>query len=473
MCSALWLLVGALCGTATVFAAPLYDPHVGGVGWGGPTTGDLAAVYWNPGALALITGNQVMVGGTLRLRSSTFDPATAGGGPVATARGQGTYQPVTWPPGPGTFVAVGADLGGRFAIALAAYMPFAQKIQYDEAGDATANAPTSFHVVQADLRNAALVPALAFRIGGDWRVGVAPGFMFSTGRLSFDQRPAAPVRHDLRSDSALFNSTPAFTVGAGIHYQRGTWELGLAYASRPLGTDSDGVQIDSHQTRISNAPGSAAPALAVCPAGGPTDCVFGRLFYRLPDTFTVGVTRHVSPRWDMTGIFRWTTWSRHERLTLRFVGPASGGLQAAGLPEQVALYRGFRDSFEARARLVGTFGPKLRLAATLRAETSAIPTAAVNPAAIDGVTIEPALAIQIKVLPSLLLAAGYALSLMPPVTVAKTVFDPAAATTCQASGDNLANPACQTRQAGAARPSAAGTYHQLGQSFSLTATALF
>ena len=36
-----------------------------------------------------------------------------------------------------------------------------------------------------DLRNVALVPALSIRFGGDFRVGFAPGFLFSTGRLMF------------------------------------------------------------------------------------------------------------------------------------------------------------------------------------------------------------------------------------------------------------------------------------------------
>ena len=47
-----------------------------------------------------------------------------------------------------------------------------------------------------DLRNLALVPALSIRFGSDFRVGVAPGFLFSTGRLMFAE------------DTALDGGTP-------------------------------------------------------------------------------------------------------------------------------------------------------------------------------------------------------------------------------------------------------------------------
>jgi hypothetical protein len=37
-----------LLAAAPAAAGVLDDPNVGGVGFGGPTTGDLTAIYWNP-----------------------------------------------------------------------------------------------------------------------------------------------------------------------------------------------------------------------------------------------------------------------------------------------------------------------------------------------------------------------------------------------------------------------------------------
>src|SRR5262245_3308211 len=42
-------------------AAPLEDPFVGGMSFTGPTSPSLAAIYWNPAALGLVRGTQVMV----------------------------------------------------------------------------------------------------------------------------------------------------------------------------------------------------------------------------------------------------------------------------------------------------------------------------------------------------------------------------------------------------------------------------
>ncbi len=485
----------------SVDASPLDDSQVGGVGWGGPTTGDLTAVYWNPGALGLLEGNQAMVSAGGRLVNTTIDrtaidPATGQpGGPrsFASATERGVYQPAHWPPGPGSFVGIGADLGGRFVIALASYMPFAQRTKVSD--DPAAQEATRFHLLEADIRNVALVPALAFRIGNDLRVGVAPGFLFSAGQVVFDEdtaadagpaglaadcggqpcgveNPAAAARYKVASGLGPVSSSPSFTVGAGIHYRRDRWEFGLAYASRPFGNGGGSVEIDARQTSVLRPPRDSARG-PLCPVNQPGECVFGHLSYRLPDVFTVGVTSHVTPRVELTGIARWMTWSRHDRIFLRVVGPATDGLRPAGLPDQITLYRGFRDTLDLRARATVAVLPRLRLAATLRAETSAVPAQALNPGAVDGFKIEPALAAQLRVGSTFLLAAGYALTLMPALDANPSVFDPAAATACQQAGGNLESPACRTRLAGAARPTAAGTYRQRGQAFSLTLTALF
>src|SRR5437899_7044345 len=51
----------------TGWAAPLDDPFVGGLGFNGPTAANLGSVYWNPAALGLVRGVQIMVAGTTRV----------------------------------------------------------------------------------------------------------------------------------------------------------------------------------------------------------------------------------------------------------------------------------------------------------------------------------------------------------------------------------------------------------------------
>src|SRR3954463_9348071 len=82
-------------------ALPIDDPHPGGIGFSGPTTGDLAAVYWNPAALGLMHGPQLLVASTLSLTTTTvqrasINPATGAPGPgqeFPAARASGVNHP--------------------------------------------------------------------------------------------------------------------------------------------------------------------------------------------------------------------------------------------------------------------------------------------------------------------------------------------------------------------------------------------
>ena len=82
------------------------DPFVGGLGFNGPTAGNLGAVYWNPAALGLVRGFQVMVSGTTRASTTTVRRTGVGpsGLPDPTlpampdAAAHDVTQPLQWPP---------------------------------------------------------------------------------------------------------------------------------------------------------------------------------------------------------------------------------------------------------------------------------------------------------------------------------------------------------------------------------------
>src|SRR3954452_22542892 len=99
-------------------ALPIDDPHPGGIGFSGPTTGDLAAVYWNPAALGLMHGPQLLVASTLSLTTTTVRRASIDATSAFPAtRASGSSHPFSWPPGPGAFLGIGSDVGGdRFAL---------------------------------------------------------------------------------------------------------------------------------------------------------------------------------------------------------------------------------------------------------------------------------------------------------------------------------------------------------------------
>lgn len=500
------LLALAPCALVTrvASASPLDDPHVGGVGFGGPTSGDLDAVFWNPAALGLLEGSQAMAAGSAQIvrttvRRAPVDPATGQPGGTRSfpsAAGGATAQPLGWPPGPGGLVAVGTSIGKRVTLAVATYVPFVQVTRFEATPQG--EAPTRYHALDVDLRNVALVPALAFRVGSSLRIGAAPGFLFSSGRLVFDhdtavalgreglggdcgggapcgaENPAAASRLRLESPSGLFDTSPAFTLAAGVLWRRGPLDLALAYASRPLGRNGT-VLIDADRVRVDRPARDLAAAGPLCPPERADGCISGQLSYRLPDVFTAAGGFRPSERVELTASLRWMTFSLHDRMTIRLVGPTGGALRGGGLSDQVVLYRGFRDVYEARFRVARRFGPAggVRLGAGLRASTSAVPEEAVSPAAVDGFVVEPAAMAELALGGSLRLAAGYALGLMLPVEASASIFDPRAAAACDDAGGDLELPACKTRLAGAARPTAAGSYRQVRHSLSIGLTVAF
>jgi long-subunit fatty acid transport protein len=477
----------ALGSASRAEASPLDEPFIGGLSFTGPTSASVSSIYWNPAALGLVRGTQVMIAGTLRLSSTTVSRSSGG-----SASAHDVSQPVQYPLGPGAFMGISSDLGGdRFTIGFATYMPFVQQTSF--AISPNRDEPTRYQALQVDLRNLALAPALSIRFG-DVRVGIAPGFMFSTGHLRFaedtaldggtsglhrdcgggvacdPENSAAAARYDINSSHGLGDAKFSVTIGAGAYYRRGNLELGLAYQSRPIGADVSGVEVAGEHTTVEGPPlPGLTPPTKPCATTAP-GCVFGDLSYRLPDVWIGGVTYRLHPGFEVSVMARWIWWHLHDRIDVRLTGPT---LEASGIPEHVVLYRGFHDVWDLRGRVSYWFRERVRLGGQLRLETSAVDPSAVNAAAVDGFKVEPMALVSVRLFSRFWLDAGYGVTLMSAVNVDPSAFDPTAATTCADGGGSLDLPACAKRNAGQARPSAAGTYTRFSQDFGLAITAKF
>jgi long-subunit fatty acid transport protein len=469
----------------TARAAPLDDPHIGGLSFNGPTSADLSSVYWNPAALGLVRGFQLTIAGTTRVSSTTvnrgaIDPVTgqAGGSfQPGSATANNVSQPLQWPPGPGAFIGVSTDLGGdRVTLAFATYMPFVEQAHFPVSP--SGNEPTRYYRLDADLRNLALVPALAIRFGSDFRIGMAPGFLFSTGRLSFAEDtggtgqaedPAAAARYNVDSGQSILNSRFSVTLGGGLYYRRKALEFGLSYSSRPLGSNVDGVEVAGANTVVTR-PVRDGGGVLTCSNGQSSGCIFGDVVYRLPDIWIAGLTWHPRPGLEVTGIVRWIWMHLQDRIDVRLTSPA---LAPAGIPDHIVFYRGLKDVWDTRVRVAYWIRERVRLGAALRVETSAVNAGDVNPAAVDGLKFEPMVMCEVRATRRLSLTAGYGFTYMPSVTAHPSSFDPQAATECQAAGQSIDNPSCIARNQGRSHPTADGTYAHSEHDFSLAMTARF
>ena len=473
-------------------AAPLDEPFIGGLSFDGPTSANLGAVYWNPAALGLVRGFQLMVAASGRLSTVEVNraPIMANGMPggtttFPTARARDVSGPS--PLGPHSFFALSTDFGGdRFTIGVATYMPYLQRINF--ALSPNGNEPTRYQALAIDLRNLLLAPALSIRFGGDFRVGFAPGFLFSTGRLLFAEDlalnggcmpgvpcnvedPARAARYDVYSGHNISDSKFSVTLGGGIYYRRRSFELGVAYQSRPLGSDVAGVEVAGQHTTIT-APPMAGGGVVGCANMQSDRCIFGDISYRLPDVWIAGANWRLGPGLELSAMVRWLRLSVHDKLDIRLSGPP---LDANGnnLPQHVVLWRGFKDVWDTRVRVSYWWRERIRVGAMLRLETSAVDTAAVNAAAVDGFKLQPVGLIEFRILRQLWLGGGYGITFMRAVNVTDSVFKPQLASECDGANGSLAHPACQARLAGQARPTAAGRYTAQSQDFGVTVTLKF
>ena len=457
---------------ARAAASPIDDPFVTGMSFSGPTSGDLGAIYWNPAALGLMRGFQLMVAGTARWSSVGVSLPALGSQPAGSATATDFRQPFQWPPGPGAYVALGYG-SDRFTLAFATYMPYLEQIHFPTS--TTGNEPTRYQVLSMDLRNLALVPALAIRLGNDFRIGLSSGFLFSTGSLSFaedltgGQTPATDARYNINSGQGIGDAKFSVTLGGGIYWRHKTLELGVSYQSHPLGGQVAGVEVAGDSTTVTAPPvPGGGGGLVTCAGGQSSRCVFGDISYRLPDVFIAGATWHLRPGLELNVMARWLWTHEHDRIDIRLVGPT---LEAQNLPEHIVLYRGFHDVVDTRARIAYWWHERLRIGGELRVENGGVDSRAVNAAAVDGLQIEPVILAELRLGRRFWLGAGYGLTIMPSVTVTNSIFEePAPPYDCASANGDLNTLACQARANGTARPNANGTYTSLVQDFGLTFT---
>jgi len=496
--------IGALLTAGRAAASPLDDPFVGGLSFTGPTSANLGAVYWNPAALGLVRGFQLMAAVSGRL--STVDvsrvPIDQGtgipGGPMATTpTGSAQARDLNGPSllGPHTYFALSTDFGGdRFTIGFATYMPYLQRITYPLAPNH--DEPTRYHALEIDLRNLVLVPALSIRFG-EFRIGFAPGFLFSTGHLRFAEdlaidgrttdpnnlcggapcgaeNPQAAAIYDVSSGNGLGDSKFSVTLGAGLYYRRRNVEIGVSYQSHPLGSDVSGVEVAGQHTTVTLPPRDpmGGGSVLTCPGGQSDRCVFGDLSYRLPDVWIAGATWRLGPGLELTAMVRWLWLHVHDRIDVRLSGPTLDA-NNHDLPQHVVLYRGFKDVWDTRLRISYWWRERIRVGAMLRLETSAVDSSAVSPGAVDGFKVQPVGLIEFRLLRWLWIGGGYGITFMRDVDVTDSAFKPGFATTCANMNGNLADESCKARMDGRARPTAAGTYGARTQDFGVTMTLKF
>ena len=182
-------------------------------------------------------------------------------------------------------------------------------------------------------------------------------------------RPATTSRRATAFGDAKFS----VTLGAGIYYRRRAVEFGLAYQSRPLGSDVSGVEVAGQRTRHAAAErpdgrrrarhlrrtGSRA---AACSATSRTGC---------PTSGSRGATWRLRPGLELTAMVRWLWLSVHDRIDVRMSGPPLDQ-GSRNCPSTSCSTAASRTSGTRACASPYWWRERVRVGAMLRLETSAV-----------------------------------------------------------------------------------------------------
>jgi long-chain fatty acid transport protein len=373
------------------------------------TAADVApsALYYNPGAIGLLDGQQLMIDVAFALRSAQYerDASAIDDSTLAAVEsaGESREQAIAALSGRASlddwlvlpFAGAVSDLGIRrspLRVGAAFFVPFGGQSSWDEqAEDATfpgaADGPARWYNIEGTIRSLAGTLAVAYRFDpARLAVGVS-------GTLYFQQVHTLRARNANASDNLIADngaliegrslldvSGTAFGLGGGVIWeavQRTLW-LGASYQSQPgFGT----LELDG---TLANTLGAARPS-------PPVDVVFTE---ELPDIVRLGGRVRPIVELELRLGLSWERWSQLEQMCLAEAGVSDveaacatgqdGGQRDPTYASDVVqvFARDWRDTFGARLGASYYLG-ELELLAGAGYDSSAIPDRTLDPSLFD------------------------------------------------------------------------------------------
>lgn len=291
--------------------------------------GTPGAIYYNPAAISLLDGQQLLIDATIALRTASYtrspdaiDPTTLAavdnaGLDAQAARdalsGESTLDDVVLLP----FVGVVSDLGmpaSPVRVGAAFFVPFGGQSSWNEepASDRYPGAQDSsarWYNIEGTIRTMAGALAVSYRVdAARLSFGLAGNLYFS--EVSTLRARNANGTDNLVSGSGGLLEGRSWLDTSGMHFGLGAgvlWEpvadrlwLGASYQSQPaFGT----MELSGS---LHNTLGGAQPA-------APADVIFTQ---ELPDIVRVGVRARPVPEVELRAAVDWTAWSRLQQMCL-------------------------------------------------------------------------------------------------------------------------------------------------------------
>ncbi len=428
---------------ARVEAWPFVPPRPVPSAIAGPTDPHVAAAFYNPAALGPLTGVHLHIEGAARIQLGSIDRDGGAGSQSIVQAHPDAFMGLSWNVAP-------------FTIALAVYTPQTELTNYP------LDSPVRFAATEHTMFVFQQTASVAARISGRFFVGVAANFgevwlqhrfardaALDGGGAGVDQpgglcggvpcgdeNPQATQRVRVRG----FDWGVGFSVGVLTRPVDRLW-IGLSYTSELF----DLKLTDNFRARVEPAPGQGAICNGLCAGNAAVPVV-------VPDMVQLGLRVEASPKIDVEVQARWIHYGARENLDVMLQG---GDLAQAGVPPQLTLGRGWRDTWLVGASVRFAVNDKLKLSPSLMFETGAMESGLVNAASMDAPKVDIALTAAIRPGRHLFLGAHLGATAYI-LGHAGERFDPRAQTRCVDARFDL--DACSASTRGEGQPSAAGQY---------------
>ena len=412
---------------------------------------------WNPAALGPLAGTHVYAQGAASLGSGVFERSALDRFPERTDDEPETFAPAEYQAlSTDWFFGLAHDFASdRVVAAGGAFTPFVER-------SAQRDWPGTYHRREVDWYHLyAPSFALAFRVSGDFYIGVGLSFVRSWLHTSFDRdlvledadlRPLGYESPGGRQRLAVQTAGWGFTGAVGVYYRpRRSLDIGVGWFFRQAVRTAGSAQVIDYDGSFS---GRATAE------------------YQMPDVVNAGVEWRPRERIAASLSLRYVSSSQHDDLVLRPSGYEFSRRprrpDEAIIPESIVIDRGFDDLWGLDGAV--SYSPASGFAAGIGSmvETSAVDENRVSPAQIDGPKVAGRVFAVLRPAQWFSIGVTWELSMMRDREVGDSVYDPDAALRCVDSGYDVDE--CEELSEGRALPDPGGRYELVAQRFLLGAT---
>lgn len=294
------LLVGGALLSGTAASAGGYQVTLAGQknnGMGGVGVGlslDQAAMFYNPGALAMVKDRGVQLGVSATLARQAF---RAENGSVQRELQNNTTTPFS------AFVGFGPT-EGKFRVGIAIYTPFGNKLEYAPGWEGR------FALTEIDLKSIYVQPTVSYAITDNLSIGAGLTYL-ALGSVNLKRDiPAQNANGDYASIELDGKAERKFGFNAGVFFKPSEkLSIGVSYRSKI------DAQVKGGDVKFTNLSGTATPNFQATEFDATLP---------LPATTSVGIG--VMPNEKLTIGFdvNFVEWSAYKTLDFRFNAPVNG-----------------------------------------------------------------------------------------------------------------------------------------------------